>query len=128
VIEEGIVALLKADSVIDNYVDGRIYPIQFAQGNEYPMITLVTTEQPPVSGQNGICLREYDFLLSVASTLYSDCRNIGERLIVVLDKYKGAMGGLNVSNCRYQGTAMNVKENETNLYHIAYEFNILINI
>lgn len=127
-IEEGIIALLKADSVIDNYVDGRIYPIQLVQGNEYPMITLVTTEQPPMSGQNGICIRDYDFLLSVASTLYSDCRNIGERLIYLLDKYNGVMGGLKVSNCRYQGTAMNVKENDTDLYHIAYEFNILINI
>lgn len=127
-IEEGIIARIKADTTVNSYINGRVYPHQIIQGNTYPMVALVTNEQQPINGQGGMCIREYDFLLHVSSTSYLECLNIGEALITLFDRFRGTLGGLSASTCRYRGVAMNVKENDTELYHIAYEFNILINI
>ena len=127
-IEEDIIARIKADSTMDDFIGGRIYPNQIVQGNTYPMVALLTNESHPINGQGGICMREYDFLLSISSTKYSECRNIGERLIELFDRFSGTMGGSRVSQCIYTGTPLNALENDTNLYHIGYEFNILINI
>ena len=127
-IDEGIIAIVKADLTLIQMLGGRIYPHQIIQGNDYPMASLQVVEQPPISGQGGICLREYDFLIAISSNNYSECRAIGERLIVVFNKYSGAKGNLNVVMCKYTGTPLNTLQNDTNLYYIAYEFNILINI
>ena len=127
-IEEDIIATVKADTTIDSYIDGRIYPNQIVQGNTFPMIALLVNESHPINGQVGICMREYDFLMSISSIKYSDCRNIGERLITIFDRFSGMLGNSKVSQCIYTGTPLNALENDTNLYHIGYEFNILINI
>ena len=127
-IDAGIVAMIKADGTLDGYLDGRVYPHQILQGNSYPMMAVIVNEQKPINGQVGMCMTEFDFLLHVSSENYLECINIGERLIVLFDRFKGDLSGLDATNCRYNGVALNIKENDTNLYHMAYEFNILINI
>lgn len=127
-IDAGIVSMIKSDTTLDGYLDGRVYPHQILQGNTYPMMAVITNEQPPINGQGGMCMREFDFLLHVSGKDYLECINIGERLIQVFNRFSGDLDGLSAMNCRYRGVALNIKENDTELYHMAYEFNILINI
>lgn len=127
-IEEDIIAVVKADATLTTLMGGRIYPNQVVQGNVYPMVALVMDENMPLGGQSGICARSYNVLFVASSTDRLECLNIGERLITLFNKKRGVMGGSNVLIFKYIGTALDVLQNDTNLYNIGYEFEILINI
>lgn len=127
-IEYDIIARVKADSTIETLMGDRIYPNQIKQGNTYPMAALVMNEQPPINSQSGMCLREYDVLFAVSSTSRKECLEIGERLIEIFNGFRGDMGTSEVIRCRYNGRPMDTLQNDTNLYYIAYEFNILVHI
>lgn len=127
-IEYDIIATVKADSTIEALMGDRIYPNQIIQGNTYPMVALIMNEQPPINSQSGICMREYDALFAVSSPNRKECLEIGERLIAIFNRYRGAMGGSEVVMFRYMGTQLDTLQNDTDLYYIAYEFNILIHI
>lgn len=127
-IEYDIINRVKTDSEMNTLIGGRIYPNQVVQGNVYPMVALIMNEQAPISSQTGICMREYDVLFSASSINRKDCIEIGERLIELFNGFRGDMGTSEVLRCRYQGTPLDVLQNDTNLYFIGYEFNILLHI
>lgn len=126
-IEYDIIATVKADTTLDNLMGGRIYPNQIVQGNEYPMVALLMNEQSPLSGQGGICGRYYNALFAVSSTDRTECLEIGERLISFFNKWKGDMGDSSIAMLKYVGTSLDALQNDTNLYYIGYEFEILVN-
>lgn len=127
IIEKDIVSTVKADTTLDGYIDGRIYPNEIVQGNVYPAIALLTLEQSPINTIDGIAQRDFSVLFAVYSEDYKECREIGEILITMFDRKYGTMGDVFVSSCRYAGESLNTKEKESNLYYIGYEFNFLIN-
>ena len=127
-IEYDIIATVKADSTLNTLIGGRIYPNQIKQGNTYPMVALLMNEKEPLTGQSGICGRSYDALFAVSSTSRKECLVIGERLISLFNKKVGIMGDSNVLVFRYVGTGLDALQNDTMLYYIGYEFEILINI
>lgn len=127
-IEYDIIAAVKADSTLNTLIGGRIYPNQIKQGNTYPMVALLMNEKEPLTGQSGICGRSYDALFAVSSTSRKECLVIGERLISLFNKKVGIMGDSNVLIFRYVGTGLDALQNDTMLYYIGYEFEILINI
>jgi hypothetical protein len=127
-IEYDIIAAVKADSILNTLIGGRIYPNQIKQGNTYPMVALLMNEKEPLTGQSGICGRSYDALFAVSSTSRKECLIIGERLISLFNKKVGIMGDSNVLIFRYVGTGLDALQNDTMLYYVGYEFEILINI
>lgn len=127
-IEYDIIATVKADSTLNTLIGGRIYPNQIKQGNTYPMVALLMNEKEPLTGQSGICGRSYDALFAVSSTSRKECLVIGEMLISLFNKKIGIMGDSNVLVFRYVGTGLDALQNDTMLYYVGYEFEILINI
>ena len=127
IIEKDIVSTVKADTTLNGYINGRIYPNEIVQGNAYPSIALLTLEQEPLNAIGGIAQRDFSVLFAVYSEDYRECREIGERLIVLFDRKYGVMGDVFVTSCRYAGESINTREKESNLYYIGYEFNFLIN-
>lgn len=127
-IEYDIIATVKADSTLNTLIGGRIYPNQIKQGNTYPMVALIMNEKEPLSGQSGICARSFDALFAVSSTSRKECLIIGERLIALFNKNSGTMGDSNVLVFKYTGTGLDALQNDTMLYYIGYEFEILTNI
>jgi hypothetical protein len=127
-IEYDIIAAVKADSILNTLIGGRIYPNQIKQGNTYPMVALLMNEKEPMSGQLGICARAFDALFAVSSTSRKECLDIGERLIALFNKNAGVMGDSNVLVFKYVGTGLDALQNDTMLYYIGYEFEILTNI
>lgn len=126
-IEKGIKDLINANATLNSYLGGRIYQNEGLQGANYPQLIVLIDEQTPIRGQIGICAREYYVLMHSMSKSYADCRNIGEELIKVFDRYNGQMDGDQVSGAIYNGTVINVKEKDGDLYHIGYEFKFIIN-
>ncbi len=127
-IEYDIIAAVKADSTLNTLIGGRIYPNQILQGNDYPMVALLMNEREPIGGQLGICARSFDALFAVSSTSRKDCLIIGERLIALFNKKRGTMGDSNLLIFKYVGTGLDALQNDTMLYYIGYEFEILTNI
>jgi hypothetical protein len=127
-IEVDIIAAVKADSILTTLMGGRIYPNQIPQGNTYPMVALLMNEKSPINGQTGKCMRSFDALFAVASPNKLECITIGERLIVLFDRFYGMLGGSMVVSFKYGGTSLDSLQNDTNLHYVGYEFNILVNI
>lgn len=127
-IEQDIVAAVKADATLTSLMGGRIYPNKIIQGNNYPMVALVMDENQPIGGQTGICVRSFAALFVVQSDDREECLNIGERLITLFNKKRGMMGGSHILVFKYMGTPLDNLQNDTDLYSIGYEFEILINI
>lgn len=126
-IEEALSEFVLDSTAVQAIIGNRLYPNRIVQGADFPMMAYVSMEQEPLNGQGGICAREFDFMFHISSYVYKDCVDMREVLITLLDKYQGVLGGNKISMIRYDGTSLNVQENETDLYHISIDFKILIN-
>lgn len=126
-IEESILQIVEGAASVTGLVGTRIYPNRIVQGSTYPMMAFVCMEQEPIKGQGGICAREFEFMFHVVSNKVEDGADMREVLIDLLDGYSGTVGDNQISVIRYTGVSLNAQENDSDLYHMTIDFNVLIN-
>ena len=93
-IEEGIATYLLSKTGITNLVDDRINFSLAPQGEEFPQIGIAKTSGPRVhshSGSSGLAHPRYQFHCWAAT--YAAAKSLADALRLVMDGYKGAMGG-----------------------------------
>lgn len=123
-----ITSLILSDSGISNLIGTRIYPNKIEQGSEFPQLAHLFLEKPPTNGQGGICARNFEFAIHITSFDYDEALDLKERLITLLNNYKGIVSGVNIGYIVFDGDSLNLLENDTELYHITLDFVTLINI
>lgn len=95
--EDGLFSLLSGDATLVGKVGSRIYPVSAPQGADYPHVILSKNSAPHEYGLwDAPVLRVPVMEVECMGQLFEDSRAVANRVIVLLDRLRGDVGGVQV--------------------------------
>lgn len=120
--------LLSNDASISALVGSRIYPVFAPQEAADPCITYGVEQTTYYETKEAAStLQKNDSTINVFSKTYSECEDIAELVISVLDRYSGTNNGVKVSNTVITDRTRSF-DGVDRVYVNILEFDIMINI
>lgn len=129
-VEEALVARLKALSAVTALVSTRIYPEGVKQGENpsFPLITFERTDTAPIRSMGGGPAKRVGVRLHIWATSYATAATIGAAVKgsggTALDWYGGSSGGVTVHNMALENE-VDVPDPDPSVFHRVLEFDVI---
>lgn len=124
-IEEALVAYLKADPGVVAIVGSRIYPRKMPQGGQLPALVytrIVGLHERSLTGGSGLAQGSFQFDCNALD--YGTSKRLTEELRLTLDCQLGVWSGVQVQSCMVTGNFDASYEDEVEVYRTIVEAEI----
>jgi hypothetical protein len=123
-LEQGITALLSADSGLAALIAGRVYPVTPPEAPVYPCITYLVVSSKPDYALDGSQCGYKRLQFDVWSDSYAECKAVLNALRNALDGYRGTLSEGTRVLCAFRGMEIDNFENNSRAYRSLTEYEL----
>lgn len=125
-VEAAVRTLLVNDSTLNSTIKSKVYPAIITQETLPPFLVYLFTEIKANESKTGASTldKTYFSILSISAT-YSQARSIADRVRVVLDFYKGTVGGTVIQRINFDDER-NSFDSKSKFYIIEQDYIVFV--
>lgn len=123
-LEQGITALLSADSGLAALIAGRIYPATAPETPTFPLITYLVVSSKPQYALDGSQCGYKRLQFDAFGSSYADCKTVLRALRNALDGYTGTLTDGTRVLCALRGMEIDSFENDSRTYRSLTEYEL----